>query len=40
VKEVAARAIAELEEREALRRERGRIRYLDRTKLIEVADHE
>lgn len=38
VKEVAARAIAELEEKEALRRERGRIRYLDRTKLLEISE--
>lgn len=38
VKEVAARAIAELEEREALRRERGRIRFLDRTKLLHIAE--
>jgi uncharacterized protein (DUF2249 family) len=37
VKEVAARAIAELERLEALRRERGHIRYLDRTKLLEIA---
>jgi CRP-like cAMP-binding protein len=36
VKEVAARAIAELEQRGALRRERGHIRYLDRAKLIEL----
>jgi len=35
VKEVAARAIAELEARELLRRERGHIRYLDRTRLLE-----
>lgn len=38
VKEVAARAIAELERIEALRRERGHIRYLDRSKLLEVAE--
>jgi CRP-like cAMP-binding protein len=36
VKEVAARAIAELEQRGALRRERGHIRYLDRAQLIEL----
>lgn len=36
VKEVAARAIADLERLEALRRERGHIRYLDRTKLLEA----
>jgi CRP/FNR family transcriptional regulator len=34
VKEVAARAIAELELREMLRRERGHIRFLDRHKLL------
>ena len=38
VKEVAARAIADLEGREALKRERGRIRYLDREKLVEVLN--
>jgi signal-transduction protein with cAMP-binding, CBS, and nucleotidyltransferase domain len=38
VKEVAARAIAELERVQALRRERGHIRYLDRVKLLEVID--
>jgi uncharacterized protein (DUF2249 family)/CRP-like cAMP-binding protein len=38
VKEVAARAIAELERKEALRRERGHIRYLDRTKLLETIE--
>lgn len=38
VKEVAARAIAELERVQALRRERGHIRYLDRTKLLESID--
>jgi CRP-like cAMP-binding protein/uncharacterized protein (DUF2249 family) len=38
VKEVAARAIAELERLEALRRERGHIRYLDRTKLLETIE--
>ncbi len=37
VKEVAARAIAELETNGALRRERGHIRYLDRTRLLEFA---
>jgi len=36
VKEVAARAIAELERVQALRRERGHIRYLDRVKLLEI----
>jgi len=36
VKEVAARAIAELEARDALRRERGHIRYLDRQRLIDL----
>lgn len=36
VKEVAARAIAELESRKALRRERGHIRYLDRQTLLEL----
>jgi CRP-like cAMP-binding protein/uncharacterized protein (DUF2249 family) len=34
VKEVAARAIAELESRELLKRERGHIRFLDRQRLI------
>jgi CRP-like cAMP-binding protein/uncharacterized protein (DUF2249 family) len=38
VKEVAARAIAELERVQALRRERGHIRYLDRTQLLEMID--
>ena len=38
VKEVAARAIAELERVQALRRERGHIKYLDRTKLLEMID--
>ena len=38
VKEVAARAIAELEGTRALRRERGHIRYLDRAKLLETID--
>jgi CRP-like cAMP-binding protein len=36
VKEVAARAIAELESRGALRRERGHVRYLDRQRLLEL----
>jgi len=36
VKEVAARAIADLESRELLKRERGHIRYLDRQKLIDL----
>jgi uncharacterized protein (DUF2249 family)/CRP-like cAMP-binding protein len=36
VKEVAARAIAELERVQALRRERGHIRYLDRSKLLDM----
>lgn len=36
VKEVAARAIAELELRGALKRERGHIRYLDRNRLLEL----
>lgn len=36
VKEVAARAIAELETRGALRRERGHIRYLDRNRLLDI----
>jgi uncharacterized protein (DUF2249 family) len=36
VKEVAARAIAELETRNALRREHGHIRYLDREVLLEL----
>ncbi|MBV8490350.1 MAG: helix-turn-helix domain-containing protein [Candidatus Eremiobacteraeota bacterium] len=36
VKEVAARAIAELEAQQALRRERGHIRYLDRQQLVEL----
>lgn len=36
VKEVAARAIAELEFRKALRREHGHIRYLDREVLLEL----
>ena len=37
VKEVAARAIAELEAKSALRRERGRVHYLDRNKLLEYT---
>jgi uncharacterized protein (DUF2249 family) len=37
VKEVAARAIAELESAGALRRERGHVRYLDRTRLLEYV---
>jgi CRP-like cAMP-binding protein len=36
VKEVAARAIAELDERRLLKRERGHIRYLDRQGLLEL----
>ncbi|MBV8117443.1 MAG: DUF2249 domain-containing protein [Candidatus Eremiobacteraeota bacterium] len=36
VKEVAARAIAELESRNILRRERGHIRHLDRQELLEL----
>ena len=36
VKEVAARAIAELESRNILRREHGHIRYLDRQELLEL----
>lgn len=38
VKEVAARAIAELERTQALRRERGHIRYLDRSKLLSMLE--
>lgn len=38
VKEVAARAIAELERMQALRRERGHIRYLDRSKLLSMLE--
>jgi uncharacterized protein (DUF2249 family)/CRP-like cAMP-binding protein len=38
VKEVAARAIAELERIQALRRERGHVRFLDRSKLLETID--
>lgn len=37
VKEVAARAIAELETRELLKRERGHIRFLDRQGLIDLV---
>lgn len=37
VKEVAARAIAELENGGALRRERGHIRFLDRARLLDFA---
>ena len=37
VKEVAARAVAALEERGALRRERGHIRFLDRSLLLEIS---
>lgn len=40
VKEVAARAIADLESRGALRRERGHIRYLDRNRLLELIREE
>jgi len=36
VKEVAARAIAELEQRELLKRERGHIRFLDRQGLLDM----
>ncbi|MDE2481945.1 MAG: helix-turn-helix domain-containing protein [bacterium] len=36
VKEVAARAIAELENHAVLKRERGHIRYLDRQKLVDL----
>jgi uncharacterized protein (DUF2249 family)/CRP-like cAMP-binding protein len=39
VKEVAARAIAELESRNALRREHGHIRYLDREVLLELIQY-
>lgn len=38
VKEVAARAIAELERVQALRRERGHIRYLDRSRLLSTIE--
>lgn len=37
VKEVAARAIAELESRELLKRERGHVRYLNRQGLIDLV---
>ena len=37
VKEAAARAIAQLEAAGALRRQHGRIRYMDRAKLMEFA---
>jgi CRP-like cAMP-binding protein len=36
VKEVAARAISELERMGAVRRERGHVRYLNRSKLLET----
>lgn len=39
VKEVAARAIADLERAGALRRERGHIAYLDRVKLLETIEN-
>lgn len=38
VKEVAARAIAELERQDALRRERGHIALLDRSMLLAIVD--
>lgn len=38
VKEVAARAIADLEKTGALRRERGHVRYLDRGKLLQIIE--
>ncbi len=38
VKEVAARAIAELESLGALQRERGHVAYLDRAKLLAIID--
>ena len=38
VKEVAARAIAEIENRGALRRERGHICYLDRCRLVQIIE--
>lgn len=38
VKEAAARAIAQLESVGALRREHGRVRYIDRDKLLEFAE--
>lgn len=37
VKEVAARAIAEIEDLGGLRRERGHVRYLDRSQLLRIA---
>jgi CRP-like cAMP-binding protein/uncharacterized protein (DUF2249 family) len=40
VKEVAARAIAELESRGMLKRERGHIRFLDRQKLVDLVNEE
>jgi CRP-like cAMP-binding protein len=38
VKEVAARAIADLEKAGALRRERGHVRYLNRAKLLAISE--
>jgi CRP-like cAMP-binding protein len=38
VKEAAARAIAQLEDAGALRREHGRIRYLDRSRLLQYSE--
>lgn len=38
VKDVAARAISELQHRGALRRERGHIAYLDRVRLVRVIE--
>jgi CRP-like cAMP-binding protein/uncharacterized protein (DUF2249 family) len=38
VKEVAARAIAELEQRHLLKRERGHIRFLDRQGLVDLVN--
>jgi CRP-like cAMP-binding protein len=38
VKEAAARAIAELQSVGALRRERGRIRYIDRAKMLQYTE--
>jgi CRP-like cAMP-binding protein len=40
VKEVAARAISDLEERGLLKRERGHVKYLDRQGLIELIESE
>ncbi|MEO9169986.1 MAG: Crp/Fnr family transcriptional regulator, partial [Candidatus Baltobacteraceae bacterium] len=37
VKEVAARAIADLESRDLLKRERGHIRFLDRQRLLDLV---